>query len=83
MDTSEPGLIEHWVQRLLARATSDLADGPHIMVARDPEDGSIYFTGPFSSVVDAFVAVEDETRRQSSYPERARLELTVAPIALP
>lgn len=83
MDAPEPGLIESWVQDLLARAMTDVADGPYVMVARDPEDGSLYLTGPFASVVDAFVAVEDEARRQSSYPERVRLELSVAPLAQP
>lgn len=83
MDPSERGLIENWVQQLLERALTDISDGPHIVVARDPEDGSTYFTGPFASAIEACVAAEAETRLQRGCPERVCLQFSVAPIALP
>lgn len=80
---AEEGYFEHWILSLLARALVDDVDGPHIVVARDLDDGSLYFTGPYPSGVEALVAAELQVRRDDLAGERLRLHLSVAPLAAP
>lgn len=80
---TDPGVFRRWVQRLTERALADVTDGPYIVVARDPDDGSTYFTGPYPTALAALAAADAEVRRQDATPDRVRLEISVAPIAEP
>lgn len=80
---ADPGVFERWVQGLTERALADLADGPHIVVARDPDDGSTYFTGPYPTALAALTAADGAARRQEETPDQVQLEISVAPIVEP